>query len=58
MKYLATYVLFIIAISALALSGNKVFFILAQAYNYLIYGVVGILVIIVFVAGFVADKNG
>jgi hypothetical protein len=30
---------------------------LAQAYNYLIYGIVGILVIIVFVAGFVADKS-
>lgn len=43
MKYLGIYTLVIIVLSALALNGNKVFYTLANAYNYLIVG--GIVVI-------------
>jgi hypothetical protein len=57
MKYLATYVLFVIAISALALSGNKVFYILAAAYQYLIYGVIGVVAAIIVAYGFMEEKS-
>jgi hypothetical protein len=56
MKYLATYVLFVIAISALALSGNKIFFFLANLYQYAIYIVVAAIVVIIVGYNFIPDK--
>jgi FtsH-binding integral membrane protein len=57
MKHLAIYAIVIIALSALALSGNKAFYILASAYQYLIYGVVGVVAVVIVAYGFIEEKN-
>jgi FtsH-binding integral membrane protein len=57
MKYLAIYAIVIIALSALALSGNKVLYILASAYQYLIYGVIGVVAVVIVAYGFIEEKN-
>jgi FtsH-binding integral membrane protein len=57
MKYLAIYAIVIIALSALALSGNKVLYILASAYQYLIYGVIGVVAVVIVAYGFIEEKT-
>jgi hypothetical protein len=57
MKYLATYVLFVIAISALALSGNKLFYALATVYEYGIYITIGVIAIIIVAHAFTTREQ-
>jgi hypothetical protein len=57
MKELATYAIFVIVISALALSGNKLFYALATVYEYGIYVFLGIVVIIILGQAFIAREQ-
>jgi hypothetical protein len=57
MKYLATYALFVIAISALALSGNKLFYALAAVYEYGIYAVMGAIAIGIIGYNFMPERK-
>jgi hypothetical protein len=57
MKYLATYAIFVIVISALALSGNKLFYALATVYEYGIYIVLGIVAIIIVGNAFITKEQ-
>ena len=58
MKYLATYAIFVIAISALALSGNEVFFFFATLYQYGIYVVMGAIAIGIIGYNFIPERKG
>jgi hypothetical protein len=57
MKYLATYAIFVIVISALALSGNKLFYALATVYEYGIYIFLGIVAIIIVGHAFITKEQ-
>jgi hypothetical protein len=47
MKHLLTYVLFVIVLSAIALSGNQVFYLLANVFEYGTYIFIGIVALII-----------
>jgi hypothetical protein len=57
MKYLAIYALFVIVISALALSGNEIFYFFASLYQYGIYVFLGIVAIIIFGHAFITKEQ-